>query len=256
MKPRPASFVAGRAIRATVEVLQEGETQPIQVLGCLDSGSDVNLANRFILHDVHQIAWEDVSNCGDSTEFTEEGTLWVFTSGSVRRIPALVATGAQLPFGCDVLLGIPGVDDLGVKLDSHRGKVPEVLECHVGEKTLRVWLEANGTHEVAKVSFDIDEVDVCPSLPESMKARVARVRELIARHADVFVGLQNSLPKPFAADPVELKFVANSEPQSIPEPRWTFAQRQILTSWAEEGLKNGSLELSKSRWASRPHIAL
>jgi hypothetical protein len=37
-KPRPASFVAGRALRATVTVLQEGETRPIQVQGCLDSG--------------------------------------------------------------------------------------------------------------------------------------------------------------------------------------------------------------------------
>ena len=191
--PRPASFVAGRALRATVEVLQEGETQAIMIQGCLDSGSDVNLASRYVLHDVHEIVREDISNCGDSTEFTEEGTLWVFTSGSVRRIPALVATTSQLPFGCDVLLGIPGVDDLGVKLDSHRGRVPKVLECHVGEKTLRVWLEANGAQEVAKVSFNIDEVDVCPSLPEGMKTRV---RELLVRHADVFAGHQNSLPKP------------------------------------------------------------
>jgi hypothetical protein len=84
----------------------------------------------------------------------------------------------------------------------------------VGEKTLRVWLEANGAQEVAKVSFDISEVEVCPSLPEDMKTRV---RELLARHAGVFAGHQNSLPKPFAAEPVELKFVANPEPQSIPE---------------------------------------
>ncbi len=34
------------------------------------------------------------------------------------------------------------------------------------------------------------------------------------------------------------------------------AQRQILTSSAEEGLKNGSLELSTSRWSSRPHIVM
>jgi hypothetical protein len=108
--------------------------------------------------------------------------------------------------------------DLGVKLDSHCGKTPRVLECHVGEKTLRVWLDANGTQDVAKVSFDINEVDVCPSLPKDVQARV---RKLVAQYADVFAGQQNSLPKPFAAEPVELKFVANPQPHSIPEPKWT-----------------------------------
>ncbi len=252
-KARPASFLAGRALRATVKVLQEGETRPIRVQGCLDSGSDVNLAHRSMLHDVHPILRESISNCGDSTEFTEEGTLWVFASGTAHCIPALVATKAQLPFGCDVLLGVPGLDDLGVKLDSHRGDTPRALECHVGEKTLRAWLDANGAQEVSKVSFDINEVDVCPTIPKEMQARV---RALVAEYAEVFAGQQNSLPKPFAADPVELKFVAHPEPQSIPEPRWTLAQRQVLTVWAEEGLKNGSLELSTSRWASRPHIVM
>jgi hypothetical protein len=132
------------------------------------------------------------------------------------RIRSAHPTAAQLPFGCDVLLGVLGVDDLGVKLDSHRGKTPKALECNVGEKTLRVWLDANGIQEVANVSIDINEVDVCPSLPEDMKAKV---RELISRYADVFAGHQNSLPKPFAAEPVELKFVANPEPQSIPQPK-------------------------------------
>jgi transposase InsO family protein len=250
---RPASFVAGRALRATVKILQEGETRPILVQSCLDSGSDVNLANRIMLHDVHPILREAIANCGDQTEFSEEGTLWVFTSGSARCIPALVATTAQLPFGCDVLLGIPGVDDLGVKLDSHRGKTPRALECHVGEKTLRAWLDANGAKDVSKVSFDVAEVDICPAIPEAM---TKKVRALLAEYSEVFAGQQNSLPKPFVAEPVELKFVANPEPHSIPEPRWTFAQKQVLTAWAEEGLSNGSLELSTSRWASRPHIVM
>jgi hypothetical protein len=222
---RPASFVAGRALRATVKVLQEGETRPILVQSCLDSGSDVNLANRIMLHDVHPILREAIANCGDQTEFSEEGTLWVFTSGTARCIPALVATTAQLPFGCDILLGVPGVDDLGVKLDSHRGKTPRALECHVGEKTLRAWLDANGAKDVSRVSFDVAEVDICPAIPEAM---IKKVRALLAEYSEVFAGQQNSLPKPFVADPVELKFVSNPEPHSIPEPRWTFAQRQVL----------------------------
>ena len=83
-----------------------------------------------------------------------------------------------------------------------------------------------------------------------------RVRKLLVQYEDAFAGQLDTLPKPFAADPVTLKFVENPVPQSVPEPRWTLAQRQILTQWAEEGLKNGSLELSTSRWASRPHIVM
>jgi hypothetical protein len=64
------------------------------------------------------------------------------------------------------------------------------------------------------------------------------------------------MPKPFQAEPVELKFVDNPVPQSVPEPRWTHAQRLVLSQWAEAGLKDGSLELSTSRWASRPHIVM
>jgi hypothetical protein len=106
---------------------------------------------------------------------------------------------------------------------------------------------------VSRVSFDIDEVQVNPDLPADLKERV---RALLKEYEDVFAGEQDSLPKPFAAEPVELKFVSNPEPQSVPEPRWTFEQKQILTSWAEEGLRNGSLELSASSWASRPHIVM
>ncbi len=215
------SFVGGRALRAVVRVVQEGETRTHEYLCCLDSGSDVNLAKRHLLHDVRRIDSELVSNCGDETSFAEEGTLRILTAGAVKEVPALVACKAQLPFGCDVLLGVPGVDDLGVQLDGHRGKKAKRLECHVGEKTLRTWLEANGTKEVVKVSFDVAEVAINPELPKEIQARV---RALLVEFEDVFAGEQDPLPKPFAAEPVSLKFVSNPEPQSVPEPRWTFAQ--------------------------------
>jgi hypothetical protein len=249
----PTSFQGGRALRATLRVLQEGETQAHEFMCCLDSGSDMNLANRSLLHDVHPVEFEEIAHCGIETQFQEEGTLRVFLCGDVVEVPALVAVKEQLPHGCTVLLSVPGVDDLGVRLDAHRAKRLKRLECNVGEKMLRTWLEANGAQKVAKVSFDVNEVDVNPELPDALQARV---RGLLKQYEDVFAGLQDSRPKPFAADPVELKFVDNPEPQRIPEPRWTFAQKQVLTSWAEEGLKNGSLELSTSRWASRPHIVM
>jgi hypothetical protein len=250
---RPSSFIAGRAMRATVQVLQEGEATSHDYLCCLDSASDVNLASRHLLHGVRRIEQEAISNCRDETEFVEEGILCLLVSGSVRGVPALVASEAQLPFACDVLLGVPGVDDLDIRLDDHRAKKPKRLECHVGEKTLRAWLDVNGSNEVAKVSFNIEKVAINPDLPEAFQSRV---RKLLEEFEDVFAGEQDSLPKPFAAEPVELKFVENPKPQSVPEPRWTYAQNQILTSWAEEGLRNKSLELSTSRWASRPHIVM
>ena len=145
------SFRGGRALRAVLHVLQEGETQTYEHICCLDSGSDVNLASRHLLHDVRQISSEAVlKNVGDDTKFTEEGTLKILVSGTIRCIPALVATKAQRPHECEVLLGVPGVDDLGVQLDEHRDKQMKPLECFVGEKTLRTWLDTNGAKEVVK----------------------------------------------------------------------------------------------------------
>ena len=77
------------------------------------------------------------------------------------------------------------------------------------------------------MSFNVSEVAIAPGLPADVESNL---RSLLSEYREVFTGEQDSLSKPFAADPVELKFVANTEPQSIPEPRWTFAQKQILTS--------------------------
>ncbi len=43
------SFVGGRALRAVVEVLHEGESRTRECKCCLDSGSDVNLAERHFI---------------------------------------------------------------------------------------------------------------------------------------------------------------------------------------------------------------
>jgi hypothetical protein len=107
--------------------------------------------------------------------------------------------------------------------------------------------------EVGGINDDVEQIDVCPDLPALVQAKV---RNLLRKHECVFEGRQITMPKPFSAEPVELKFVDEPKPQSIPEPRWTHAQRLILTQWAQAGLKDGSLELSTSRWASRPHIVM
>ncbi len=145
-----SSFVGGKALRALIDVL-DGSRENLQVLGGLDSGSDVNLSLRTLLHDVRPICDGEVSNCGDATSFAEEGVLKVSVRGEVVSIPALVADRMQLPFECSVLLGVPGLDSLGVLLDAHRKGKRLPLECHVGERTLRSWLEANEGKTVTSV---------------------------------------------------------------------------------------------------------
>ncbi len=128
-----------------------------------------------------------------------------------------------------------------------------LLNAWVGEKTLRTWWKANEGNAAPPVSHDMTQVDICPDLPAGVQAKV---RALLRKHESVFEGRQITMPKPFSAEPVELKSVDDPKPQSVPEPRWTHAQKQVLTQWANAGLKDGSLELSTSRWASRPHIVM
>jgi hypothetical protein len=192
---------------------------------------------------VHAIGDGDVSNCGDKTVFFEEGILHVYAGGKIVPVPALATSLSQLPSGCDVLVGVPGLDLLGVRLDAHRGVQRLPLECHVGERMLRTWLDANAGKTVTSVPSSISEVDINPALPPEVQDRI---RQMLQQHEHVFAGELDTLLKPFAAEKVTLKFVDNPVPTSVPEPRWTLAQKQILTQWAEEGLKNGSLELSKS----------
>ncbi len=251
---KPASsFVGGKALRAKIDIWQDGHADALRTECGLDTMSDVNMAVPELLHEIHDISGDDVNGCAGSTAFTREGTLKVLCDGEIMHMPALVATRQQLPRSCDVLLGIPGLDQLGVCIDEHRAKQHQPLICCVGEKTLRQWWEANEGNAAPAVCHDITQVDVCPDLPAIIQAKV---RSLLRKHEGVFEGRQVTMPKPFSAEPVTLKFVADPKPQSVPEPRWTHAQKQVLSQWANAGLKDGSLELSTSRWASRPHIVL
>jgi hypothetical protein len=163
VKP-PSSFVGGKALRAQVDVWQDGHEDALRVDCGLDTMSDVNLALAVLLHDIHDIIVDDVRGSAGKITFAKEGTLKLLYEGEVAAIQA-------------------------------------------------------------------------------------KVRALLG-HEGVFEGRQVTMPKPFQAEPVELKFIDNPVPQSVPEPQWTFAQRNVLTQWAEAGLKDGSLELSTSRWAS------
>jgi hypothetical protein len=251
---KPASsFVGGKALCAKMDVWQDGHVDALRTECGLNIMSDVNLAIADLLHDIRDIACDDVNGCAGSTAFTREGTLKVLYDGEVVHVPALVSTPQQLPRSCNVLLGVPGLDTLGVRIDEHRAEQHQQLICYVGEKTLRKWWDANEGNVAPAVCHDITQVDVCPDLPTLIQAKV---RTLLKKYEGVFEGRQVTMPKPFSAEPVELKFVSDPKPQSVPEPRWTHAQKQVLSQWANAGLKDGSLELSTSRWASRPHIVM
>jgi hypothetical protein len=215
-KAKPASsFVGGKALRAKIDIWKDGHVDGLRTECGLDTMSDVNLAISELLHDVHDIVVDKVRNASGRSEFAREGTLKVLCDGEVLCLPALVATRAQLPRLCDVLLGVSGLDSLGVCVDQHRAQQLQPLICWVGEKALRTWWEANEGDAAPPVSHDITQVDVCPDLPAVIQAKV---RALLQKHESVFEGRQITMPKPFSAEPVELKFVDDPKSKACPNP--------------------------------------
>jgi hypothetical protein len=160
-----SSFVGGKALRAKIDVWQDGHVDALRTECGLDTMSNVNLAIPELLHDVHDIVVDKVRNASGRSKFAREGTLKVLCDGEVICLPALKAARAQLPRSCDMLLGVPGLDSLGVCVDQHRAQQRQPLICWVGEKTLRTWWEANEGNAAPPVSHDITQVDICPDLP-------------------------------------------------------------------------------------------
>ncbi len=240
----------------TAEIHHSAKSGPVRVKVALDTQSDVTTCLREYLMDVHPIVPDEVSGVGGSSVFSEEGTLYIFSEPKGQRValPALVAPPHQLPRDCVALLGVPALLGLEVAIDRHL-RLPQFspLICHLGEKKLREWLVHHPDSSVDTASFDLEAILICPDLTPDQKSRVKAV---IVKYAKVFEGHENSLPKPFAAEPITLKFKENAQPQSIPQPRWTVGQKEIVTRWAEEGLRNGSLEPSTSAWSSRVHLVL
>jgi transposase InsO family protein len=248
-----SAFTGGKALRAVTSVLPAGYSEPVEICAGVDTMSDVTLALRHLLCDVENVLPDGVRGTGSTTVFAEQGYLDVFEDGRVQRVPAFVATPAQLPSSCEVLLGVPAILDLGVILDEQKLHQRAPLVCHLGEKTLRAWLDTHPDESVDTKPFNIDSIDVHPDLPPHIQSRL---RAIIKKHAACFEGQAGTLPKPFDAPPIELNFRPDAEPTSIPEPRWSCACKEVVQRWAEAGLQNGSLEPSKSAWASRAHIVL
>jgi hypothetical protein len=78
-----SSFIGGRALRAQLDVWQDGHADCIRVECGLDTMSDVNLAVVELLHDVHDIVLDDVQNSSGKISFAREGTLKLLYEGDI-----------------------------------------------------------------------------------------------------------------------------------------------------------------------------
>ncbi len=123
----------------------------------LDSYSDVTVAHREIVYDIRPVH-EKTSTGGGSTAYYEEGLVDIVDGPcSFRTVPALVAHDpSHLPAKCLLLLGVPQINELDIKLDTHRmsrrlplqSYDPTVdfsaathLQCRLAEKDLIAWAE-------------------------------------------------------------------------------------------------------------------
>jgi hypothetical protein len=176
----PSSFTGGNTLKATVEI-QHPYTGKHQSRVALDTQSDVTTCLREYLVDVHAIVPNVVDGCGGSAKFVEEGTLFVYSHQERNSVmlPALVALPHQLPSGCVALLGVPALLALEVAIEQHL-KLPQfsTLQCHLGEKKLREWLEHHPTDSVDQSPFDLNSIQINPALTN---AQIRRVLELIRR---------------------------------------------------------------------------
>ena len=166
-------------------------TQEVKV--ALDTMSDVTTCLREFLSDVHPILPDSVSGCGGLANFSEEGSLHIYSPSQRQTIsmPALVATEYQLPLDCIALLGVSALLNLEVAVDQHLN-LPQFspLICHLGEKRLREWLVHHPAESVDTSPFDLDQIQINPKLSEG---QIARVKAVIRKFARVFEGHENSL---------------------------------------------------------------
>jgi hypothetical protein len=244
-----STFTGGRGLTAIIDVSVSGSFSSANIPVGIDTLSDVNLAQREHLHDVHPICDENVRGTGGVTSFNEIGHLHITIDGTVAKVPAFVASIDRLPRKCSAVLGIPGIEQMGIDVSAQLTSDTRELQCYLGEKTLRSWCDANEGASVDTKPFNLDAIRINPELPTTI---ITRVKALTLQHSDVFASSDGKLPKPFTTEPVQLNFVPDARPQSIPEPRWTHALAKVISAWGRDGLANGSLEFSKSAWASRP----
>jgi hypothetical protein len=78
-----SSFVGGTAMKATIEVIPDGHQTPIIISTGVDTLSDVSLAARSVLSNVHPVSPDQVQGSGGVSVFQEEGLLDIFADGNL-----------------------------------------------------------------------------------------------------------------------------------------------------------------------------
>jgi hypothetical protein len=99
-------------------------------------------------------------------------------------------------------------------LDEQKLEQGAPLICMLGEKSPRAWWDCHEGESVDTTPFDPNDIDINPELPQPF---IDKVKAAIKEHMSAFEGHNNTLPKPFDAPPVELKFKPDASPQSVPE---------------------------------------
>jgi hypothetical protein len=233
----------------------------------LDSYSDVTVAHRDIVYNIRTIH-EQLSTGGGSTHYYEEGFVDLVDGPlSFRTIPALVAHHkSHLPANCLLLLGVPQLNELDIKLDTHRKtrRLPlesydplfdfdadTRLQCRLSEKDLLAWAEHHLDTPVGHTQYSYLDV----IYPEGMAPEeVAQLRAASEQYQKVYQAAKGALPALANHPPVTLNFKEGWKHVSVPCPKWGPGAIAVITRWALEMLESGLYVRSKSPSASRPHI--
>jgi hypothetical protein len=160
-----SSFQGGTTVNATGFIRDPfNQRNPLStrpLLIGLDSYSDVTVASRDIAYNIHPIH-EHLSTGGGDTEYHEEGLVDIVDGAcSFRTIPALVASDpSHLPTKCMLLLGVPQLNELNIKVDTHR-------------KTRRLPLESYDP----SINFSADTFLQCRMAEKDLLAKFLRTKQ-------------------------------------------------------------------------------
>jgi transposase InsO family protein len=266
-----SSFRGGTTVNAIASVRDPSNPrQPLatrSILLGLDSYSDVTVAHRDIVYNVRAIH-EQLSTGGGATQYYEEGLVDIVDGPcSFRTVPALVANHpTHLPSKCLMLLGVPQINELDIKLDTHRRQrrlplesydptldfqADTRLQCFLSEKDLVTWAAHHHDVPVGTVAYSHLDVIYCDTLTPD---EIAQLRAVSERYKIVFIANKGGLPALANHPPVTLNFKEGWKHVSVPLPKWGPGAIAVLSRWAQEMLDSGLYVKSKSPSASRPHI--
>jgi hypothetical protein len=185
----------------------------------LDSYSDVTVAHRDIVYSTRPIM-ERLSTGGGLTQYNEEGLVDIVDGPcSFRTLPALVAHHpSHLPSKCLILLGVPQINELDIKLDTHRKsrRLPlesydpsfdfhadTRLQCHLSEKDLMTWAEFHHDVPIGQIHYSYLDVVYFDGLTP---LELEQLQDVSKRYKIVFIASKGGLPALANHPPVTLNF--------------------------------------------------